>query len=566
MNKPFYIATKVGLCLALVLAILLAGCGPAATPVVAPVPTPKAGGPVQPVVGMPQGSAGFKWWNDTVFYEIFVRSFYDSDGDGIGDFNGIIEKLDYLNDGDPATTTDLGITGIWLLPIFASPSYHGYDATDFYAINPEYGTLDDFKRLLDEAHQRGIRVIIDLMLNHTSTEHPWFQAALDPASPYRDWYIWSETDPRTIGPWGQDVWHEGPQGGYFYGVFWSGMPDLNFNNPEVTAEMQSVTRYWLEDVKVDGLRLDAIRYLIEDGTEQADTEASHEWLRAYRTFYREINPNAMTVGEVWTTSQAVSQYVQGDQVDMAFDFDLASAFINAVRSGRSAGLKGQLRLDQQYFPAGSAGLFLTNHDQDRVMSVLGKNVERAKTAASLMLTAPGVPFLYYGEEIGMLGQKPDEKIRKPMQWSAEAQAGFSSGAPWQTPDPDYAEKNVAAQLEAEDSLLAHYRALIRLRNEHIALRVGETFAVNGDVPAVYALLRSHAEEDVLVIINLGKDPLDGYSLTLESGPLSGAYQALPLLGEGEFAPLEADAAGGFAAYQPGVPLPANGIVVLRLRR
>src|SRR5919109_147792 len=189
--------------------------------------------PVQPVTGLPQGTDGYPWWNDTVFYEIFVRSFYDSDGDGIGDFNGITSKLDYLNDGDPNTTTDLGITGLWLMPIHPSPSYHGYDVTDYYDVNPEYGTLDDFKSLIDEAHQRGIRITIDLVLNHTSSKHPWFEQAQDTTSPYRQWYVWSAT------PLGGQYWHYGSGQEYYYARFGVGLPDLNYANPEVVKEMKN---------------------------------------------------------------------------------------------------------------------------------------------------------------------------------------------------------------------------------------------------------------------------------------------------------------------------------------
>src|SRR5829696_4903720 len=179
-------------------------------PTSAPPPTAYptiASTPVQPVVGLPQGTDGYPWWNDAVFYEIFVRSFYDSDGDGVGDFNGITEKLDYLNDGDPNTNTDLGITALWLMPIHPSPSYHGYDVTDYYAVNPDYGTMDDFKNLLKEAHQRDIKIIIDLVLNHTSAQHPWFQSSLTSVGDYRDWYVWSETDPGNLGPWGAKAWY-----------------------------------------------------------------------------------------------------------------------------------------------------------------------------------------------------------------------------------------------------------------------------------------------------------------------------------------------------------------------
>jgi len=168
------------------------------TPTPTPTPTP------DPLV---QGSNGLPWWNDTVFYEIFVRSFYDSDADGVGDINGLIEKLDYLNDGDPETGDDLGVTGIWLMPVMQSPSYHGYDVVDYYTIDDEYGANEDFRRLMAEAHKRGIRVIVDLMLNHTSTEHPWFQESRDPASEKRDWYVWADEDPGFRGPNGQKVWY-----------------------------------------------------------------------------------------------------------------------------------------------------------------------------------------------------------------------------------------------------------------------------------------------------------------------------------------------------------------------
>ncbi|MCU0503552.1 MAG: alpha-amylase family glycosyl hydrolase, partial [Anaerolineae bacterium] len=193
---------------------LLAACAPMQTPA-APPPAPPVGLDGQLV----QGTAGQPWWNDSVFYELFVRSFSDSNGDGAGDLNGLIQKLDYLNDGDPATTTDLGVTGLWLMPIAESPSYHGYDVSDYTQVDREYGTNADFKRLIAEAHRRGIRVIVDLVLNHTSSEHPWFVAAQDPASPKRDWYIWSKEQPPGPG------WHKA-ESGWYYGYFGKEMPDL----------------------------------------------------------------------------------------------------------------------------------------------------------------------------------------------------------------------------------------------------------------------------------------------------------------------------------------------------
>ncbi len=259
-----------------ILALLLAACQPQAAPGTA-TPTPSPEPAVSPTPAPPQlappvgldgrlatGTGGMPWWNDTIFYEVFVRSFYDSvpaagsGGDGIGDLNGLIQKLDYLNDGNPATTNDLGVSGIWLMPIMASPSYHGYDVSDYYKVNPDYGTNDDFKRLMQEAHKRGIYVIVDLVLNHTSSQHPWFIESRDPNSAKRDWYVWSKDKPEGTG------WHETPSG-YYYGYFSDGMPDLNYKNPAVTEEMHKVTQFWLADMGADGFRLDAVKYLYEDG-------------------------------------------------------------------------------------------------------------------------------------------------------------------------------------------------------------------------------------------------------------------------------------------------------------
>ncbi len=262
---------------------------------------------------MPQGTDGYPWWNDTVFYEIFVRSFYDSNGDGIGDLNGITEKLDYLNDGNPDTTTDLGITGLWLMPIYPSPSYHGYNATDFYAVNPEFGTLDDLHNLLNAAHARGIRVILDITLNHTSSQHPWFLEAGNPDSPYHDWYIWSDIDPGYTGYWGQQVWFPFNDI-YFYSTFSANFADLNYTNPEVMAEMQNVVRFWLEEVGVDGFRLDAAKHMIEEGTNQGNTPATHAFWEDFRTFYKGINPQSITVGEIWDTPEITGGISAGRRV------------------------------------------------------------------------------------------------------------------------------------------------------------------------------------------------------------------------------------------------------------
>lgn len=534
-------------------------------------PTPV---PVAPITGLPQGTDGFPWWNDAVFYEIFVRSYADSDGDGIGDINGLISKLDYLNDGNPETMTDLGVTGLWLMPIFPSPSYHGYDVTDYYAVNPQYGTLEDFKRLLSEAHRRGIRVIIDFVMNHTSSDHPWFKESLDPNSPRRNWYIWSEDNPGFNGPWGQKVWH--PSGGsYYYGIFYEGMPDLNYANPEVRAEMEKAARFWLNDVGVDGFRLDAAKHMIEDGQVQENTAATHAWWEEFRQVYRVANPQSLTVGEVWSSTDQVARYLEGDELDLAFNFDLAETVLKDVSDGRSFSIRTSLESSSRTIPPGQFATFLTNHDQNRTMYRLVEDADKARLAATVLLTLPGVPFMYYGEEIGMVGMKPDENLRTPMQWSADANAGFTTGDfPWRLVNDDYKQVNVALETADPASLLSRYRSLVHLRNQHAALRVGEYSSVESNSNQVLAFLRVSQAESLLVLINMGKEPISDLSLSLQKGPLSGTYQVVPLMGADflekkvRLLPPAISPAGGFENYQPlpvGTPLPGYASLVIQLQ-
>ncbi len=520
--------------------------------------------PVSPIIGMPTGSNGFPWWNDSVFYEIFVRSFYDSNGDGIGDFNGITQKLDYLNDGNPDTSTDLGITGIWLMPINPTPSYHGYSVTDYYAVNPEFGSMDEFKNFLQEAHARGIRVIIDLVLNHTSIDHPWFQAASDPASSYHDWYIWSDTDPGYTGSWGQQVWFP-LNGKFFYSTFSAGMPDLNYTNPDVTAEMNNVVGFWLEDVGVDGFRLDASKHLVEEGKIQANSNATHQWYKNFRPYYKAINPNAMIVGEVWDETSTMAKYLQGDEMDLSFEFYLAGSTIQAINEVDVSKLINQLALAYELIPEQQFATFLTNHDQDRVISQFGNDPNKARVAAAVLLTAPGVPFLYYGEEIGLQGVKPDQQIRSPMQWSSADFAGFSTVEPWQPLNPAWEIFNVENQNGDPSSMFSLYRNLIQARNQHIALRVGEMMLIKSGNNALYSVLRSSPEETILVLINLGNETIVDYQLSLESSNLmEGDHQLIPILGNGDFADLTINPQGSFADYQPVAEIPAFGVMVLQL--
>lgn len=419
------------------------------------------------------------------------------------------------------------------MPIFPSPSYHGYDVTDYYGVNPQYGTMDDFKRLVDEAHKRGIHIVIDMVLNHTSDQHPWFkEAKKDINSPYRDWYIWSETNPGYKGPWNQDVWHPSLTG-YYYGIFEAFMPDLNYTNPEVTAEMQKIYSFWLNDVGIDGFRLDAAKHLIEENTIQQNTNATHEWYQSMYPVYKEIKPDSMTVGELFGDSISVaSRYVIKKEFDLVFNFQLSSTILQAAQTGRGKNVTRVLETSNAFLPDYQYAPFLTNHDQNRVMSQLQNDVHKAKIAAAMMLTAPGTPFIYYGEEIGMTGAKPDENIRRPMQWSSDTNAGFTTGQPWRIPDPNFKEVNVTGQISDPDSLLSLYRDLVQLRGAHSSLRTGDYIVLDCNNPAVYAVLRQDDSETTLVLINLDDTPISDYLLSgkgIEMAEL--AYSASSLYGD-----------------------------------
>lgn len=534
---------------------ILVGC---ATPTPSATPTPTVEAP-SPMPDIYAGTDGYRWWNDAVFYEIFVRSFSDSDGDGIGDFNGITEKLDYLQ--------GLGIKGLWLMPIFPSPSYHGYHVTDYYDVEPDYGTMDDFKNLLEEAHKRDIKIIIDFVLNHTSTQHPWFQSALTPGNQYYDWYIWSDKDPGIRGPWNQQVWYKAANGKYFYTVFNdSKIADLNYNNPAVREEAKKITSFWLENVGVDGFRLDGVRYWVED-TRLADADANHAYLQEWGEYFRSINPHAFAIGEAWTDNTNVKKYTNTNlEMDAAFNFDLSKAMVS-LNHGNITSLRFVIQTTIRDFPEQDNANFLTNHDMPRITNQLGIDKEqRAKLAAGILLTAPGIPFIYYGEEIGMSGTKPDELIRTPMQWDNTKGAGFTTARPWEPVNSDFSIINVAAQTGNNTSLLEHYRALIQLRNEHSALRVGQTYVASSNSNKILSYLRTSSEETLLVLINIDDEPLSNYKLDLSVGPLSGQYNVTSLLDSSTIQFLTANDKGGFDDYVPLAKLPPYSIYIIQLTK
>ncbi|HMG70602.1 MAG TPA: alpha-amylase family glycosyl hydrolase [Gemmatimonadaceae bacterium] len=493
---------------ALVTAVLVSVCGAVACSI---------GTPSTEVAVPPAGAT--QWWRDGVCYEVFVRSFADADGDGVGDLRGLTSRLDYINDGNPASRTSLGARCIWLMPIDKSVSYHGYDVSDYYHVDPHYGTDEDFRILVQEAHRRGIHVIVDFVPNHSSSEHPFFQSALrDTASPYRSWYRWSSVKPQQPPTWGQEVWHKSPvRNEYYYGLFWGGMPDLNYETPAVLQEMQKVAAHWLKNMHADGFRFDAIPYLIEAGNQLAHTRGTHEILRQFGNAIRSEAPGSFTIGEMSDGSPQILATYYPDQLDAYFAFGVAGATVEAARTGTGAPFRQATSEANVMFPAGRWSPFLTNHDQPRVMTLLGGDAGKARVAASAMLMLPGMPFVYYGEEIGMIGGKPDENIRTPMQWNAEPNGGFTRGTAWESLQPDWMTKNVAAQDHDPASLLNHYRRLIHLRNEHSALGTGDLAVGTASDAAVAVFMRRSRAETVIVTANFGSRAVPQLVVTLDSG-------------------------------------------------
>jgi glycosidase len=506
------------------------------------------------------------WTKGAVCYEIFVRSFRDSDGDGIGDLKGLTESLDYINDGNPSSHRDLGARCIWLMPVAESPSYHGYDVSNYYRVAPAYGTNADFKRLVAEAHRRGIRVLVDLVLNHASSEHPFFKEALrDTSAPHRGWFRWSPTKPAMKGPWGQEVWHKSPvRDEYYYGVFWSGMPDLNYENPAVRQEANKVARFWLQEMGVDGFRLDAVPYLVERGDTLAHSRATHAVLHDFAANVRRVSPHAFTIGEVWDSTGTILSYYP-NELDAHFAFPVSDAILEAVRTGSAKKLLPEVLRFQRALPPDRWAPFLRNHDQTRTVTALGGDTARARLAASLLLTLPGLPFVYYGEEIGMTGDKPDERLRTPMQWSGVTGAGFTRGRPWETLQPDSLTANVARQDTDSGSLLNLYRRLIHLRARNPALGAGELIPVDASSDAAAAWLRRDGRRVVLVLANLGTQSLD--SVTVALPPYSvrtGRYALRDLLGGASSTPVWLGTDGVSSPWVPLRTLAPMHLYVLEL--
>lgn len=440
-----------------------------------------------------------------VYYEIFVRSFYDSNGNGVGDLNGVTEKLPYLK--------SLGVSGIWLIPIFPSPSYHGYDITNYRAINPQYGTMTDFERLVKTAHADGIKLILDMVINHSSDKISWFKAAVNPSSPYHDWYYWAgpHTDLDVKDPWGGPVWHTLDERHYM-GIFCRCMPDLNYHNPAVRRTMISIGRFWLCK-GVDGFRLDAAKHIFDktqkDNHSLTIMRESAGWWSEYRRGIDAVDPHAYLVGEVSGNHYRYdAPFVK--PLNAVFDFPLAARLVKSVKSGYDAHIARAL-VHMQHVYRQAAGHyvmdapFLSNFDQQRVMTDLHGNIDRMKVAAAMLLTLPGNPYVYYGEEIGMRGTKPDPLDREPMRWNVSPAARGETT--WEAPPAGLHEQvSVQAEQNNADSLLNRYRELIHWRMDIAPLRDGRAGVYTTPDPALTAWRLSDRQGSVLVLHNLSGKP------------------------------------------------------------
>jgi maltose alpha-D-glucosyltransferase/alpha-amylase len=497
------------------------------------------------------------WYQDAVIYELHVRAFADSDGDGIGDFVGLTQNLDYLQ--------DLGVTAIWLLPFYPSPLRdEGYDISDYRGINPAYGTLRQFRRFLDEAHKRGLRVITEIVLNHTSDQHPWFQRSrrAPAGSRYRDWYVWSDDpnkyrDARIIfRDFEHSNWTWDPVAGqYYWHRFYSSQPDLNYDNPEVRREMLRTVEYWL-DLGVDGLRLDAVPYLIErEGTSCENLPETHEYLKELRRHVDARFDDRMLLAEAnqWP-EDAIAYFGDADECHMAFHFPLMPRLFMGLRMEDRFPIIDILRQTPPIPDKTQWAVFLRNHDEltlemvtdeerdymyrtyanDPVMRVnlgirrrlaplLHNNRQKIELMHGLLCSLPGTPVLYYGDEIGMgdnvyLGDR--DGVRTPMQWSADRNAGFSTANPQRLylpviidPEYNYETVNVAAQLDNPESLLWWVRRLIALRKRYPVFGNGSIELLSPDNHRVLAFLRrdrssapDRPSQQVLVVANLSRHP------------------------------------------------------------
>ena len=476
--------------------------------------------------------------NSRNFYEIFVGSFYDSDGDGMGDLQGVISKLDYINDGDPSTDTDLGCNGIWFMPISPSPSYHKYDVLDYNEIDSAYGTIDDFKQLAEECHKRGIKVIVDLVMNHSSIAHPWYRAAKEylenlpegqepnvAECKYIDYYSFVKDNP------GGNYYKVGKSNYYSEGVFSQSMPDINLDNADVRAEFEAISKYWLE-LGADGFRLDAAKEFFS-----GNTTKNVEVLKWFNTYVKSVNENAYVVAETWTGDYA-SYYESG--IDGAFDFSYASldGLITLTSKGANSTYNGlnfvktlmqSLDLVNDYTDTGAMAVFLSNHDLNRPAHYLAFEEDNIKFAHGLLNLLNGSTYIYYGDEIALGGVEADENKRSPMIWSSTDTTGQCTGP--MNMVKDYVINrfpSVEEQLVDKSSILNYIKQSIKLRNIFPELARGEVAIVSEVTDErIGAMTKTYDGSKIVVLVNTSSTdttyatvPRDVYGYTCIQGILT----------------------------------------------
>lgn len=448
------------------------------------------------------------------YYQVFVRSFADGNGDGIGDFVGLEASLDYFK--------DLGIEALWLMPIHPSPSYHGYDVDDYYAVHEDYGTLEDFESFLAAADEKNIDVIIDFVINHSSNTHPWFEAFLAGDAVYADYYRRiPASDDRVgeTGAWGQTMWHSAGEDTYYAGVFGGYMPDLNWSNPTVVDEFVDIGTYWL-DKGVDGFRIDAAVHLFSVNELPSGTSSLDESLFQLEYFTYQMkahNEDVFIVGEVWDDASLYQEFYTA--LDSVFHFDYGNAVVGAVRQGFSRAYVDDVINWHENAQAINAGAvqspFLRNHDQNRLAGAsepsypnLGDDLDGLKLAAEMLLSVPGSPFIYYGDELGMAGEKAgapplwDATVRTPFLWADDKRTT------WTIDEYDYIDLAnadtplVDAQMNDPDSLYHTYKTMLHLRKEEPALKYGDMSAFEGNHPGLQGFYRSYENDRLLVLHNV----------------------------------------------------------------
>ncbi|WP_137938980.1 alpha-amylase family glycosyl hydrolase [Chitinivorax sp. B] len=440
------------------------------------------------------------WHRRGVFMEILVRAYQDSDGDGIGDLNGLISRLDYLK--------SLGVTGIWLMPVFrSSDNDHGYTVVNYRNIERDYGTLADFDRLLAAAHQRGIGVIIDYVINHSSIEHPLFGlASISTDSPYRDWYVWQQEKPTGWTAFGGDPWYESDKG-FYYGAFGASLPDFNLRNPAVVDFHLNNLKFWLNR-GVDGFRFDAVGTLVENSSVAWENQPeNHRVMGQIHTLLQQYGKRYM----VCEAPGDPGVFSVDESCGSAFAFGLQKHLIKSVKMGR---LMPDVPYMLQTLPIDRMGTLLSNHDAfagNRLFQQFRDDMPGYSLAAATLLSLPGIPFLYYGEEIGLSAATPvehhDQELRGPMSWSGEANAGFTTGKPFRPLVENHSTHHVANEDKQPDSLLNRYRQLITLRSTVPALSHGNFTLLSKAHEPVFVFQRQHGDSRMLVLLNYAARPI-----------------------------------------------------------